>query len=150
MEWSQKNSIFLTKLCISIFITGYAFVVLACPLLVKWFTTTSYTAGGTDEKLFITTIYACALPIGVLLYRLMKLVNNIGGEEIFTSDNISHLRVISWMCFGVAVVCFLSMGYYLLFGVLGCCMALMGLLIRVIKNAFDRAKQLKDENDYTI
>ena len=47
-------------------------------------------------------------------------------------------------------VCLASMAYYVFWGIIGACMSFMGLLIRVIKNAFERAKELKEEVDYTI
>lgn len=150
MNWSHKQSITLTKLCIWLFIAGYAVVLIACPFLVKTFVRFSYSASGKDTRLFLATIYACAVPVADILFHLNRLVASIGNEEIFTDENIRRLRIISWMCGATGLICFLSMPYYLLWGILGCCMIFMCLLIRVIKNVFVRAKELKDENDYTI
>lgn len=150
MKWSFGNSIFLTKVSIAIFSAAYLAVVITCPVLVRCFLAVSATAGHVDGTLFMATIYLAAVPIGVLLWVLNRLVFAIGNEEIFTQENIRRLRIISWMCIAVAMICLVSMGYYLFWGVIAACMAFMGILIRVIKNVFERAKQLKDENDYTI
>lgn len=150
MNWSNRQSIVLTRCCIWLFIAGYAIVLAACPFLTRSFVRFSYTAVGIDSRLFLVSIYACAVPIGVILYHLNGLVCAIGKEEIFTGENIRRLRLISWMCGLTGLLCFLSMSYYLPWGIPGCCMVLMCLLIRVIKNVFVRAKELKDENDFTI
>jgi len=150
MAWSNRQSLILTKYCIWLFIAGYAAVLISCPFLVDRFVHLSCTASGKDARLFLASIYLCALPVGFILFHLNGLIHAIGKEEIFTAANIRRLRVISWMCGATGLICFLSMAYYLPWGILGCCMILMCLLIRVIKNVFVRAKELKDENDFTI
>ncbi|MCI8296318.1 MAG: DUF2975 domain-containing protein [Lachnospiraceae bacterium] len=150
MRWSYHRSIILTKLCILVFVAGYFAVILGCPRMMDLFVRTSFSAAGKSRWLFITTVYACALPIGLLLLSLWKLIGDIGLEEIFTGANIRRLRIISWMCFLVGAVCLASMAYYVFWGIIGACMSFMGLLIRVIKNAFEWAKELKEEVDYTI
>lgn len=150
MEWSHKNSIFLTKLCLYLFVAGYFLVLAFCPALVRIFVTYNYSAANQQPGSFIATIYSCGVPVGLILYYLLGLISRIGREEIFTEENIRCLRIISWMCFLVAIICFVSMTYYVFWGIIACAMALMGLLNRVIKNVFVRAKELKDENDFTI
>lgn len=150
MNWSHEQSVTLTKVCIWLFLAGYVITIVSCPFLVKNFVTLSRSASGKDARLFLVSIYACAVPTGLILWNLNRLVGDIGLEEIFTADNIARLRLISWMCGVNGVICFLSMLYYLPWGILGCCMIFMCLLIRVIKNVFVRAKELKDENDFTI
>ncbi|MCI9305608.1 MAG: DUF2975 domain-containing protein [Lachnospiraceae bacterium] len=77
-------------------------------------------------------------------------MTDIGLENIFTNANILRLRLISWMCFAISAICLVSMVYYLFWGIITACFALMGLLIRVIKNTFEQAKEIKEEADYTI
>ncbi|MCI8453563.1 MAG: DUF2975 domain-containing protein [Lachnospiraceae bacterium] len=150
MNWSNRKSVLLTKACIWLFIAGYLLVLLFCPLLMRNFVRFSYTASRIDYHLFLVTIYACALPIGVILFLLNRLIAAIGCGRIFTSENILRLRLISWMCGITGLLCLFSMLYYLFWGIIGGCMVFMCLLIRVIKNVFVRAKELKDENDFTI
>lgn len=150
MKWSYPQSIILTKICILFFGMGYLGVVLTCPVLVDRFVHYGVSAAGKNKWLFDVTIYACAVPLGFLLWNLWKLVADIGLEEIFTKANIRRLRIISWMCFAVSGICLVSMAYYLFWGIFAACMAFMGMLIRVIKNTFERARELKEEVDYTI
>lgn len=150
MNWSNRQSILLTKCCIWLFMAGYLLVLLTCPFLMKIFVRFNYSAYGKDARLFIASVYACAVPVGLILWHLSGLIKDIGKEDIFTEKNIRRLRFISWMCGATGLICFLSMAYYLFWGIMGCCMVFMCLLIRVIKNVFVRAKELKDENDFTI
>lgn len=150
MTWSHHQSIVLTKICILIFMAGYLAVVISCPMMMDVFVRFSVSAAGKSKWLFVSTVYACTIPMGILLCRLWRLVEAIGLEEIFTIENIRYLRHISWMCFLIAVICLVSMAYYVFWGIIGSCFAFMGLLIRVIKNTFEKAKDLKEEADYTI
>ncbi len=150
MDWSNRQSVRLTKVCIWLFIAGYLLTLLFCPFLMKNFVRFSYTASRLDYRLFTASVYVCAAPVGVILFHLNGLITAIGGEEIFTDGNIRRLRLISWMCGLIGFLCLLSMLYYAFWGIIGGCMVFMCLLIRVIKNVFVHAKELKDENDFTI
>ncbi len=150
MYWSNRNSIFLTKAVLLFFVAGYLAVVFTCPLLTEQFVRFSISAKGISRWLFTATIYLAALPVGLLLWQLWQLLCAIGLEQVFTGDNVRRLRIISWMCFLVSLICFLSMLYYVFWGILAACLAFMGLLIRVIKNTFQQAKELKEEADFTI
>lgn len=85
-KWSYKQSVVLTKICILLFSAAYFGVIFTCPLLTRRFLYYSCSAAGVYKEtwLFNVTIYACAVPIGILLWNLWKLVGDIGLEEIFT------------------------------------------------------------------
>lgn len=154
MNWNSKKSIILTKIAIAVFATAYLFTLVFCPVIVKHYiarnTFGPYFTNGPGSYYFIATVYACALPLGIILWDLFRLVERIGWEEIFTAENIVRLRRISWMCFAVTALCLVSTLYYVLYLIVAACAAFVGLLLRVIKNVFVRAKELKEENDYTI
>lgn len=151
MKWTSNRSVFLSKICVILFIAAYAVVVLACPAVVKEYESLRTTQlSETHERFIMITVYLCALPVGVILWSLWRLIRNIGREQIFVRENIGCLRLISWMCFAVAAITLVSAWYYVMWIVIACCMAFMGLLIRVIKNVFERAREIKEENDFTI
>ena len=104
MIWSHKNSIFLTKIFIILFCAAYAAVVAACPFLVGLYLASSYTAAGMSPIPFMATIYLCAVPAGIILWKLWKLIGNIGRENIFTDENISCLRWIGCCYPGVIIL----------------------------------------------
>ena len=88
--------------------------------------------------------------MSIILYRMMKLLDNISEGRIFCQENIQHLRIVSWGCFfgGIVLllgglvefVCFLGAGL----------IGFFGLLMRVVKNILSEAIILKEENDFTI
>lgn len=150
MNWNNERSIALTKFFILLFTVIYILVLIFCPRMAREFVCYSFYARGKDFALFMVTTYTCAVPIGIILYNLYRMISRIGEEEIFSNVNIRCLRLISWMCFAVAAICLISTVYYIFFLIIAACAAFMGLLIRVIKNVFVKAREIKDENDYTI
>lgn len=150
-KWTLGQSVFLSGICVGLFTAAYVVIVAACPWVIKgYLALKTEQMGLVRERSLMASVYVCAVPIGIILWKLMRLIRNIGREQLFTADNISCLRWISWMCFAVAVIALVSALYYVMWIVIACCMAFMGLLIRVIKNVFERAREIKEENDFTI
>lgn len=69
---------------------------------------------------------------------------------VFTSPTVSLIRGVSWCCIGLCgLFCLLGIYFQLAFPV--ALMALfLGLCLRVCKNAFEEAIQIKQENDLTV
>ena len=150
MGWTPSRSIMLSRVCIVLCTLAYLAVVIGCPFAVEGYIAVSASQAEGNEQWFILSVYLCAAPVGMILWKLRRLMRNISRLDIFTGDNISCLRWISWMCFAVAAVALVSAVYYIFWLVIAGCMAFMGLLIRVIKNVFERAREIKEENDFTI
>ena len=70
--------------------------------------------------------------------------------EVFTAGNIALLRRCSWCCMIVAAICLLFTAALFYFLLVAAAAAFIGLILRVIKNVFQQALALKEENDYTI
>ena len=125
MNWNNEKSIGLTKFFIILFAAVYILVLVFCPRMTREFVDHSFSARGKDFNLFMATIYSSAVPLGIILWNLYRMIGRIGEEQIFSDENVSCL-------------------------IIAACAAFMGLLIRVIKNVFVRAGEIKEENDYTI
>ncbi|WP_411654987.1 DUF2975 domain-containing protein [Anaeromassilibacillus sp. SJQ-1] len=85
-----------------------------------------------------------------LLLCLHRLLRNIRRERVFEKENVTLLRVISWLCIAVGVVTLVSGLYYTSFFLVAAAAAFCGLIVRVVKNVFEQAIAIKTENDYTI
>ena len=94
--------------------------------------------------------YCCAGPAAVLLLSLDRLLAGISLGEVFTAGNIALLRRCSWCCMIVAAICLLFTAALFYFLLVAAAAAFIGLILRVIKNVFQQALALKEENDYTI
>jgi Flp pilus assembly protein TadB len=81
---------------------------------------------------------------------MWKLLSNMDKEQIFTAENIRHLRAVSWCCAGAAVICAVSALYYPPFIIAAAAAAFMMLIVRIVKNVFQTASDMKSELDLTI
>ena len=93
------------------------------------------------------TPYASAPPFTAAPDRLLA---GISLGEVFTAGNIALLRRCSWCCMIVAAICLLFTAALFYFLLVAAAAAFIGLILRVIKNVFQQALALKEENDYTI
>ncbi|MDD3428897.1 MAG: DUF2975 domain-containing protein [Oscillospiraceae bacterium] len=149
--WNTASSLILTTWAIRLFkVVGITMAIFAWPIS-KWMCAFSRAPGIAQVPvLFTVTLYigfALAFPCLVFLEQLVK---NISKGQVFCRQNIIFLRRISWCCFAAAVLCIVSALYYAPWFVVALAAVFMALIIRVIKNVFEQAQKIKDENDYTI
>ncbi|NLI93445.1 MAG: DUF2975 domain-containing protein [Peptococcaceae bacterium] len=147
--WNPNRSVILSSICTKAAIALVIISAFAMPYLIP--TYVNYT-GKTPEIIpsLLITVYACALPGLVSLICLDRLLANIRREEVFAEKNVKLLRALSWCSFVVSAILFISGFYYILFVIIAVCAAFLGLILRVIKNVFERAILIKQENDFTI
>ena len=110
-----------------------------------------------DRIVTLCLLYAVLAVAFVAIVVLLLLLKRVRAGEVFCGASVGYLRLLSWACFGEA----------LLFGVLTalrslsplglaasgilCVAALfLGLLLRVVKNVIEEATHIKAENDFTI
>ncbi len=102
------------------------------------------------KKVFALCFYPCAVFAAIILYSLLKLLFNIKKEEIFISENIKHLRAVSWCCFIIAFITFAGGFFYMPFIFVAAAGGFTGMLLSVLKNIMHSAVELREENDLTI
>lgn len=148
--WNDQKSIVLSKLCILLFGGVLLGVAVSAPWLVRWLVSFSRAELSGTEAFFLTTIYTGCVPAAVLLHSLFHLLHRIASQQVFLTENVEHLRRISWSCFMGAGICFVSALYYFPWMLLAVAAAFMGLIVRVVKNIVAQAVSLQHEVDYTI
>ncbi len=147
--WNSSKSLTLSIFCTRLFAVLLLIGVCAAPWIVSWYFGDA--AGVQALHLpFRITIYLCAVPGFVLLRCLDILLKNIREGSVFVTDNTKMLRIISWACIAVGVITFASGFYYMSFFIVAVASAFFALIIRVIKNIFEQAIELKSESDFTI
>jgi len=83
----------------------------------------------------------------VLLFFLLLRVRK---GKVFTDISVALIRGVSWCCLGLCLP-FGFLGIYFQLSWLVCFLAVfLGLSLRVCKNAFEEATQIKQENDLTV
>lgn len=98
----------------------------------------------------LAVIYISYIPIYTALFSLHRLLINIRRDILFADVNVSILACLSWCCFAVGVIYGIFSVLYiwsLLAALVGC---FMWLVLRVLKNVFEQAVYIKNENDLTV
>lgn len=151
--WTKTKSLFLSR--ILTFAAGGVFLILTffVPALVKYYESASAAVGLLKGSIFIPMcvgLYTAELFGFIALLSLNRLLVNIGRENVFIKENVSCLRSISWMCM-LAACSFAVMALWRIIFILPALFAAMlGLILRVLKNVFEKAVEIKSENDFTI
>lgn len=147
--WNKSKSLMLSIFCTRLFLVLLAIVVVFAPQVIRWF------FGESEAMLSIhgylrATIYTEAVPASAILLCLHRLLRNIRRNKVFEEENIRLLRVISWGSIAAGIVALVSAFYYSSFWIVAVACAFFGLILRVIKNVFEQALEIKNENDFTI
>ncbi len=101
-------------------------------------------------KLILITCYIC-LPFAIwALVSLRKLLKNILKGEIFIQNNINQLNFLFICCLLVCIITIISGFFYMPFLIVGIAAGFFSLILRVIKNVFHSAIEIKSENELTI
>jgi len=148
--WNGEKSIILSKLCVLLFMGLLVAAVVTAPWLTQWYVEFSQAGLEEEAAYFMATIYVGSVPAAYLLYSLLKLLRRIETGQVFTAKNVELLRRISWSCFVGAGIALISLLYYYPWLFMGVAAAFMGLIVRVVKNVFAQAVELKNEADYTV
>lgn len=146
----SKHSIKISLFIIGIFWAGAAFLAVFAPYFFKNIYPTMYDRPS-FAPVFLTVCIYIAMPIGAAtLVSLTAILKNIEKGFVFERKNVAYMSNISICCFFAAVES-MAVGtiHYsvLIFGLMA---FLGGIIIRVIMNVFDKAIEIKEENDMTI
>ena len=148
MKWTPTASLRLTTILYWVALGVVTFLMFFIPVMAKWYDDVSL-APPIFLPLCICLYLSAGLGLTALL-SLARLLHNLNRNRIFVAQNVACLRLISWCCFGVALV-FLVLAWFRSLGLLvAFAAAFFGLILRVLKNVFARAVALQDEADYTI
>ncbi|MGN0450926.1 MAG: DUF2975 domain-containing protein [Acutalibacteraceae bacterium] len=142
---SAKLSLYLTDFIIALFCAAAVFL----PRFTKWYIT--YMGRPANVRNVILAVCYTCLPFALLaLFSLRRLLKNIMQGDTFVTDNIKRLNILFLCCVAAAVISFFSGYFYLPFYIISVAAAFFSLILRVIKNVFRSAIEIKAENELTI
>ena len=163
--WNKSKSITLTHLLVR---ACYVFLAIAVMVLPNSLQHYKLEALG-EVADYITYSFVAVVPAGyAALVCLDKLLINVKKGMVFNEKNVKLLRASSWLCFFAALVGaitfiiifirmqhvlgFISASSLLTLAILTLTIgeAFMGLVVRVVKNVFEAAIEIKEENELTI
>lgn len=146
---NENRSLKLTSILIKTAIVLCVGALFAMPYAAEIYQQVSFMNDDVTVPLLIT-FYSCAAVGFVILFVLDRLVENIRKGEVFVSQNIKLLRILSYCCFVIAVITLIFARLRIIVFVITFAAAFIGLILRVIKNCFEEAVKLREENDFTI
>lgn len=146
LKWTEPMSLLLSSVIVKILAVLFAAACVYAPFAVKGFAEQF----GLNIPLFMTVFYLCAVFAFTALFFLNRLLKNIRKAEIFIDENVRILRILSWCCYLVGITMAVYSIWEYPFIVISAAAAFFGLIIRVLKNVFRKAVEIREENDGTI
>ena len=150
--WNKDKSIILSAVIIKVIYAAIAVCCIAAPFLVRCYDEIVVLPRG-ESSVFLpllVTLYCIVLPAVTAMVSLDMLLANIRKGQPFISRNVTLLRIISYCCFAVSVL-FIYFSFLKPFGfAIVFAAAFFGVILRVVKNCFEQAVALREENDLTV
>ena len=152
--WNKDKSLLVTLALVRALLVIIPGLCICAPWMVRWYDLTELDRMGLMRgSVFIpllTALYVGAVCGEICLFFLLKLLNNIRSEKVFIQENCKCLRYISWCCLAAAIpFCVFGFWRFISFPI-ALAAAFFGIILRVVKNVFEQAVALQEENDYTI
>lgn len=147
--WTYFRSLTLTRIVTVIFMLLLIIGLIFLPAIVRDYLRIS----GKPDSLYtglLIVLYASAVPAAALLGCLWRLLENMAHKKVFTRENTKLLRVLSWCCFLISLIYAVFCYQYVMAVIISVAAAFIGLILRVIKNVFEQAYEIKTENDFTV
>ena len=102
------------------------------------------------RTLSLVSAYCIVLDMMLADSMLFFLLLRVRKGEVFTDRSVSLIRGVSWCCLALCIP-FGFLGIYFQLSWIVCLLAVfLGLCLRVCKNAFEVATEIKQENDLTV
>ena len=151
--WNKTRSLMLSRIRAAGFAAMIFMLTFFVPFFADWYEEVSGGLGLIGGSVYIpvmATLYVCEAFAIWAVVELHILLHNINKGEVFTERNTKCLRGISWACM-LAGCAFAVMALWRFLFFLPAFFAVMfGLIMRVLKNVFEQAVEIKSENDFTI
>lgn len=151
--WNKDRSIVLSRILVKICYVIVAACAVAAPRLVELCLYNTAAEARGEQNVYtalLITLYACVPPAIAALVFLDILLRNIRENRPFIEQNVKLLRGLSYCCFCVAAA-FAFFSLLRPFALLVVFAAgFFGIILRVVKNCFQQAVAIREENDFTI
>ncbi len=150
--WNGSNSIVLSKAIVVVFAVMLIFVDIRGYWIIRHLLELSPAYFFVEHALTILLVYlyACSIPAFIVLFQLFGFLSRITKGEVFTKKNIGCLRLVSWCCLAVGGFSLPFISIWPLLALVALAAGLVGLILRVVKNVFEQAVDMKDELELTI
>lgn len=100
--------------------------------------------------LLMVLFYICTIFAYVILFSVLKLLNNMKKNEVFIKENTKLMKYMANGCFAIFLGCVVGITVWpsiLFIGVVG---LFMGLIVQCVRVVMDKAIDMRDELDLTV
>ena len=149
---SLTPSIRMSRVLVAVFTAAVAFLDIRCLWLFRWASEAGILGAVTaaDRYLFLGCLFGCSIPAYLLLLDLHRLLKQIQQGQVFTPVNVALLKTISRCCFAAAALCLVFGIRFPVLLVITAAAGFVGLIVRIVRNAFEQALSMKAELDLTV
>lgn len=145
-----QTSARVTQLAVR-FLAALTVVLLLCfPVLVERYHQHFRPLYQSERIAIIAAFYTCAGAVLLALWHMERLLGNILRTKLFTTANVSHIRVVRWCCLFVSLVCLCAAFGFPSLIFLATIMAFLCLVVTVVGQVMKAAVEIREENDLTI
>lgn len=149
--WTGAQSILLSQILVYLFALALVLVDLSSLDLCLWLTEHLRSSPSTRLAVILMVwLYACNVPALLLLYQLHRLLGNLRKGQVFLPENVQLLRWVSYCCFAAVLLCLGFTPFFPSLLAIALAAGFMGLIVRIVKNVFQQAIEMKDELDWTV
>ena len=98
----------------------------------------------------LRAFYGCEAAVLFALWHMDRLLRNISREELFTTENVRHIRMVRWCCLAVSLLCLTAAAGFpsLLFA--AAIMIFLCLVVTVVGQVMKAGVEIREENDLTV
>ena len=156
LMWNKDKSLFLSRILTVTAALVCIFLAFFIPTISEWYEyEMAFEAASIFDRstMFIpmcVSLYVCDALALAALWNLHVLLKNISKDQVFIEKNTKCLRMISWICMAAGAVLIIFGLWSTIFAFIGMIAIMFGLIMRVLKNVFEKAVEIKSENDFTI
>ncbi len=148
--WTKSKSLLLSYVIVWVVLALLVAAVFLIPQFASWYEQFMPVPVRSMRMSLSVTLYASLAPAFAAMLRLRGLLANIRQNQVFVQQNTRHLRVLSYCCWAESAV-FFGFGFVRPTSfVLSFAAFFFGLILRVLKNVFEKAVELREENDAVI
>ena len=103
-----------------------------------------------ERYALLGAFYLSAVAVEFAMFHMVKLLGNILREELFTGENVHHIRMVRWCCVAVSAICLFAFFGFPSMIFISTIMAFLALVVTVVGQVMKAAVELREENDLTV
>ncbi|MBO4412377.1 MAG: DUF2975 domain-containing protein [Lachnospiraceae bacterium] len=150
MKWNNNQSIILTQVLLILFAIALLALDIFMQPVLNWYLMLR-NIGDLSLKVAMTiTLYVSSAFVWLILIEMWILLRNLQKGRVFVEQNVTILRIVSYGFVALAISTFVGGFFYVPFFFVTVAAVFLTLIVRIVKNAFAEAVQMKSELDLTI